>query len=224
MFNISKTTVRKLVYCTLRSLAAVLEWPFLGPQQRGEKNMPLCFSEFSEVHVIFDCKVVEVEKSHCASCRILTYSHYKATHTAEVFVGVSYAGLITFVSSAFGGRAFDKACVEKSQVLQKLTSFQDDLMVDKEFKVDEMCTKLGLDVIQPPFLSSQQQFSAADTSITLKIARAGIHVERVIQKMKVFNVLKSPVPWEMTGPLDQIFTVIGGIVDLSKSILSDERC
>lgn len=87
----------------------------------GGKNMPLCFSEFSEVHVIFDCKVVEVEKSHCASCRILTHSHYNATHRAEVFVGVSPAGLITFVSSAFGGRASDKACVEKSQVLQKLS-------------------------------------------------------------------------------------------------------
>ncbi|XP_075543585.1 uncharacterized protein LOC142578054 [Dermacentor variabilis] len=224
LFNISKATVHRLFYCTLCSLAAVLECAIpWSTTEEIQKNMPLCFSDFSEVRVILDCTEVEVEKSHCASCRILTYSPYKGTHTAKVLVGVSPAGLITFVSSAFGGRASDKACVEKSEVLQKLTSFQDDVMVDKGFNIDDICTKLGLGIIQPPFLRSQQQFSAADASKTLKIARARVHVERAIQRMKVFKVLKGPVPWEMTGAPDQIFTVIAGIVNLSTPILSDIR-
>lgn len=224
LFHICKSTVHRLFYCTLRSLAAVLEsaipWP---TTEEIKKNMPLCFSEFAEVRVVLDCTEVELEKCHCASCRILTYSHYKGMHTAKILVGVSPAGLITFISDTFGGRASDKACVEKSRVLDKLTGFQDDVMIDKGFNVDDMCAELGLGVIQPPFLRSQQQFSAQDASKTVKIARARVHVERAIQRMKVFKVLKGPVAWEMTGALDQILKVIGGIVNLSPPILSEKR-
>lgn len=116
-------------------------------------------------------------------------------HTANVLVEVFPADLITFLSNGFDGRASDKACVEKSGVLNKVNSFEDNVMVDKRFSLDAMCGKLGLSMVQPLFLCSQTQFSAEDVNRAVKIARARVHVERAIQRIKVFKVLKEPVPY-----------------------------
>ncbi|KAG0444666.1 hypothetical protein HPB47_013530 [Ixodes persulcatus] len=59
------------------------------------------------------------------------------------------------------------ACVERSLVLGRLQPFRDDVMVDKGFHVDAECNKLGLGVVQPPFLRQQQQFSVADAMKTV---------------------------------------------------------
>ncbi|KAH8032863.1 hypothetical protein HPB51_003246 [Rhipicephalus microplus] len=145
------------------------------------------------------------------------------THTAKLLVDVSPAGLITFVSCSFGGRASDRTCVEKSGVLEKLDCFEDDVMIDKGSNLGSLCENLGVGVVQPPFLRGQLQFMAKDSEKTLKIARAPVHVERAIQTIKFFKVLKEPVPWEVVGALDEIFIVIGGVVNLSSPIFSEKR-
>ncbi|KAL3216375.1 hypothetical protein MRX96_033124 [Rhipicephalus microplus] len=223
LFSVSRTTISRHFYSTLCNLATALKCAIPWPnKQEIASNLPQCFEEYKEVRVVLDCTEVAVEKSHCASCRILTYSHYKGTHTAKLLVGVSPAGLITFVSCGFGGRTSDRTCVEKSGVLEKLDSFEDDVMVDKGFNLGSLCENLGLGVVQPPFLCGQLQFTAKDSEKTLKIARARVHVVRALQRMKVFKVLKEPVPWEVVGALDEIL-VIGGIVNLSSPILSEKR-
>lgn len=73
------------------------------------------------------------------------------------------------------------------------------------------------------FLRKKAQFTAEEAHRTLNIAKARVHVERAIQRMKVFKVLKGPVQWEMVGALDQIFVVIAGIVNLSTPILCEKR-
>lgn len=183
--------------------------------------MPDCFVEFKEMRIVLDCTEVQLEICHCTTCCILTY--YKGMHTAKVLVGISPTGLLTFVSDGFGGRTSDKACVEKSGMLNKLNSFRDDIMVDKSFNLDDICGKAGTEIVQPPFLRHESQLSAEDAGKTLKIARARVHVERAIQRMKVFKVLKGPIPWELVGSLDQILVTIAGIENLSSSILSEDR-
>ncbi|KAH9369613.1 hypothetical protein HPB48_010672 [Haemaphysalis longicornis] len=138
LFGVSRKTATRHFYATLQKMAAVLEAAIPWPDKNEiSRNVPQCFTDYREVREVLDCTEVQLEKSHCASCRILTYSHYKGVHTAKVLVGVSPAGLITFISNGFGGRASDKACVEKSAVLHKLDSFEDDVMVDKGFNVDD---------------------------------------------------------------------------------------
>lgn len=56
---------------------------------------------------------VELEKCHGASCRILMYSHCKGIRTAGIPMGISLAGIITFISDIFGSRASNKARVGK---------------------------------------------------------------------------------------------------------------
>lgn len=58
----------------------------------------------------------------------------------------------------------------------------------------------------------------------LNIARARVHVERAIQLINAFKVLKEPILWEMVGALNQAFVVIAGIVNLSTPILRKRFC
>lgn len=224
LFRVSETSVHRYFYDTIRPLAAVLEAAVPWPSKTElEHNEPQCFAAYRDVRVVLDCTEVQIERSHCASCRILTYSHYKGVHTVKVLVGVSPGALITFVSDCFGGRASDKACVDESEILSKLEPFRDDVMVDKGFNIDKKCTTLGIGVVQPPFLRKQAQFSAQDAQKTVQIARARVHVERAIQRLKLFRILKGPIPWEMLAVLDEAMIIIAGIVNLSAPLLSDKR-
>ncbi|CAN7948575.1 unnamed protein product [Ixodes pacificus] len=224
LFRVSEATVHRYFYGTLPTLAAVLKsavyWPTKG---EVKENIPHCFRDYCEVRVVLDCTEVEIEKSHCLACRLFTYSYYKGRHTVKFLIGVSPAGLITFVSQGFGGRASDKACVERSLVLSRLQPFRDDVMVDKGFHVDAECSKLGLGVVQPPFLRQQQQFSVADAMKTVSVAQARVHVERAIQRIKVFKIFKGPIPWEMLQVVDHAITVVAAIVNLSAPILSENK-
>lgn len=131
--------------------------------------MPSCFEAYADLRLVLDYTEIQVNKSHCLSCRLLTYSHYKRKHTVKAMIGVSPAVLITFVSDSFGGRASDKACFEASGITGKLESLKDDIMVDKGFNVRAICDSRRLGLVQPAFLRKQEQFSATDSRGTAKI-------------------------------------------------------
>lgn len=86
-----------------------------------------------------------------------------------------------------------------SGVLKKFNSFQNDVMVDAGFNLDRLCENFGLGggaaTISP--WSGAVHGRRLGEQIFSNIARARVHAERVIQRMKVFQVLKEPVPWEM---------------------------
>lgn len=121
-------------------------------------------------------------------CKNLTWTH-KGVPTVKVLVGAPGA-LVTFLNDCFGGSASDKACGDDSNILGRLEPFKDDVMVDKGFNIDSTCASLGIGVVQPPFLRKQAQFSQEDAAKTLQVAQACVHVERAIQCLKLFRILK----------------------------------
>ncbi|XP_064460663.1 uncharacterized protein LOC135370770 [Ornithodoros turicata] len=224
LFQVSPTSVHRYFYGTLPVLSAVLKsaipWP---SKDEIVKNMPKCFEDYKRVRIVLDGTEVEVEKSTCLACRIQTYSNYKRKNTVKYMIGVSPAGLITFVSNAFGGRASDGAIVELSNVIDLLEPYDDHVMVDKGFRIDNVCSARGVSIVQPPFLRQQSQLSAGDSIRTAKIARARVHVERAIQRIKIFKLLRGPIEWEMLSVIDDIITVVAGLVNLSRPILNEDK-
>jgi hypothetical protein len=61
-------------------------------------------------------------------------------------------------------------------------------MVDKGFRINEEIEKLGLKLNIPPFANTGSQMSSADITLTEKIARHRVHVERAIARVKNFKI------------------------------------
>lgn len=51
------------------------------------------------------------------------------------------------------------------------------------------------------------------------IARARVHIERAIQRLKIFHVLKNNMPWKCLSKIDKIVYIICGIVNISQPII-----
>ena len=185
--------------------------------------MPKCFQCFRKVRVVLDCTEVSVERHSCLDCRISAYSHYHGGESVKVMIGCSPAGTITFVSDAYGGKASDKKIFNDSGLIEKLEPYVDAVMVDKGFMIDEECLFNAVELVRPPFLRNSKQLSPADAKMTRSIAHARVHVERVIQRVKQFSVLKNKLPWSMLPYVDHIFTVVCALTNLSPPILAGDK-
>ncbi|XP_067127736.1 uncharacterized protein [Centruroides vittatus] len=224
LFQISMTTCRRIFFNIIAYLSQVLGAAIVWPSKEEiMKNLPLCFQKYSKVRVILDCTEVLVEKPKCISCRILTYSHYYGKHTVKVLVGIAPSGLITYLSKAYGGRASDKAIFEESNLLNLLDPYADQVMTDKGFHIEDACSARAIGLVRPPFVRKQNQLSKHDALETAEIAKARVHVERAIQRMKLFAILKQKLDWTLLPHIDKILTIICGVVNLSRPILGDDK-
>lgn len=224
LFQCSVISVHRYFVRTLPLVSAVLEpaiqWP---SKEEVLNNMPVHFKRYTRVRGVADCSEIPVERSGCVTCRLLTYSQYKSTYTIKFLVCVSPGGTITFTSKAFGGCASDKAITAQSRLLEKFDSFTDDIMVDRGFFIDDMCTSRAIGIVRPPFAGRASQFHSSEAMKTVEIARARVHVERAIQRIKAFKFFRSTIMWEMLQHVDHLFAVACGITNLCAPILADDK-
>nr|CAI5850429.1 unnamed protein product [Callosobruchus analis] len=185
--------------------------------------MPLYFKNFRSVRVILDCFEIPLEKPKCLCCRIRTYSHYKGRQATKIMTGVSPAVIITFLSKAFGGRSSDKVIFLQSKLISKLQPKRDYVMIDKGFLIDNICSKIFIKIIQPYFLQSKKQFSEAESRMNSSISKARVHIERVNQRIKGFNILNSPLPISLVPDIDNILIVICAMVNLQNPVLAIDK-
>ncbi|KAL7287209.1 hypothetical protein TKK_0018640 [Trichogramma kaykai] len=116
----------------------------------------------------------------------------------DINLRVSPAGLITFVSDAYGGRASDTAIFSQRKLVNMLEP--DDGIMKK-----------------------RRQFPEDLPINTSKIACARIHVERINQRLKVWSMISSKMPVNVLGIADEIFTVLCATVNMTNPILSDDK-
>lgn len=96
-------------------------------------------------------------------------------------------------------------------------------MVDKGFLIENECRDRGINVIRLPFLKDKKQVSPEDAFKTAQTAAARVHVERAIQRLKVFKILKTDLSYEMLPYCGSIMTTIAGSSNQSSPILAPER-
>lgn len=224
LFNISGQLCKTYFFDMLTVLSKVLKHCIYFPtSEEISKNIPESFKCFAGCRVILDCIEITIQKPSCLCCRIKFYSQYKRNPTVKFMTGVSPAGTITFISNAYGGRASDKLIFEESNIINLLDANKDSIMVDKGFLIDDICAMFKINLIRPPFLRNKKQLSAEEALINQQIASARVHIERSNQRLKIFNILNGKLQWSLVPKIDEIFTIICGITNLSPSILSDDR-
>lgn len=224
LFCISGKTVSNYFGYTIQILRRVLS-PFVYWPSKDEilKNIPLCFRDkFPNVTIVLDCTEIAVATPKCLNCRISCYSNYKGRRTIKFLIGVTPAGLISFISNAYTGKSSDKFIFNQEELIKRLEAHRDEVMVDKGISIQNECLANHIKLHIPPFMRNER-LTADEASRNEAIARARIHVERVIQRMKIFNILTECISPSTLGHIDDITTTICAIVNLSPPVLADNK-
>ena len=189
-------------------------WP---DREDVQRYYPQCFQKYKNVIGIIDCTEGILEKPSVAKAQSQTYSTYKSRNTWKKLICITPAGTISFISKCYGGCASDRFITEDCDILDKL-QYGDNLMADKGFKISDLLISKGSQLIIPPFLKEKQRFSKKNSKKTFDIAKARIHVERAIARIKDFRILSGAFPVTMRTHLT-FFLICAAITNLTPPLV-----
>ncbi|XP_066596900.1 uncharacterized protein [Prorops nasuta] len=223
LFDVNSQTCANYFRNMCPILAEVLKVMIPFPDQELiRNNLPMSFKNFKHTRIIMDCAEIPIEQSKCLKCRVLTYSQYKKTYTVKFNIGITPSGLITEISVPYGGRATDKHIVNDSSILFKMDC-KDGIMVDKGYRIENECMNLYLDLIRPPFLQKQKQMSQEDCIQNAEIARARVHVEPVIQRLRQYEFLRGPISWTLMPYVEDILIIVCSLTNLGPPVINIDK-
>ena len=139
------------------------------------------------LRVIIDCTEL-LETSTQPSAQKITWSDCKSHNTFRRLVGISPSGAFTFVSKLWSGGVSDRNITQKSGLIDMLEPL-DDVMADRGFNIRDMLTKKRATLNIPPFAKGKS-LSTMGCTKTRRIAALGIHMERAIERLKCFQILR----------------------------------
>ena len=114
--------------------------------------------------------------------RAEVYSNYKKHSTVKVFIVCSPRGAVTYLSTAWGGRASDVEMVRASDFISpKYHQPRDQLLADRGFPlVEEFVVSCGAELLIPSFTKGKKQLSPKEVEVSRSISTVRIHIERVV--------------------------------------------
>lgn len=223
LFSVSRMTAARHFNSVLRTLAAATQkWIFVPPRHIIRSLMPNCFKvHYPNCTMIIDCTEVPTEQPASVAQQRALYSNYKGGYTLKFLVAITPNGAVCFHSKAYGGRCSDAFITVHSDFLKEVEP-GDMIMADKGFPgITTDLGKAGAVLVMPPFLRGQGQFLEADVQQTYNIARVRIHVERMIQRIKMYNVLNTRVPIELIPAMSDVFHVCCVLANMQPPIIKE---
>ena len=82
------------------------------------------------------------------------------------------------------------------------------MLAEGGFTISNDLAPFGVTLNFPAFLSGREQFATSEVIESQKIASVRIHVERAIQRVKHFRVLRNEISLSPHGSINQIWTII----------------
>ncbi|XP_046976563.1 uncharacterized protein LOC124542681 isoform X1 [Vanessa cardui] len=213
----------KIFLKNVPTLASVLR-PFIVKinKESNIKTLPMAFRhKYYNVSCIIDCLEIEVQKPSKSVNQALTWSDYKKTNIIKYLISCTPNGLVNYVSPGFGGRTTDTCLVESCDFVHTLEKGMC-IMADRGFKhVEQFLLKSGVQLVRPPSVQSGVKLSKLEAKLTKQIASLRIHVERVIRRLREFNMLKpyACVNINFLKILDDIVTIACALINLQDSLI-----
>ncbi|XP_075530145.1 uncharacterized protein LOC142563477 [Dermacentor variabilis] len=225
LFSVSGRTASRHFHSILRTLStATQKWIYRPPLHVIMSTIPNCFKiHYPGCTMIIDCTEVRTEKPSTVQQQRVVYSNYKGGYTLKFLVGIAPCGAVCFRSKAYEGRCSDAFITVDSGFLD-LVQPGDIIMADKGFPgiksgVEEAHARKGAAQEQ----QAHGQFTDSEILETYNIAQVRIHVERIIQRIKTYNILNSRVTTEMIAKMSDVFHVCCVSTNLQSPIIDEER-
>ena len=146
------------------------------------------------------------------------YSSYKNHHTYKCLVAVAPNGSIVYMSDLYEGAISDRAIVEKCGFLNYIKP-GDLVLADRGFTITDLLLVKHATLNIPPFLGQRSKFTAQEELKTRRIAKARIHVERVIERIKKFKLLSGNIPLSLSPVTNQMVFVAGCLVNFQEPLV-----
>jgi hypothetical protein len=145
----------------------------------------------------------------------------KHRDTVKFLVGLSPNLTVNFVLHAFGGRALDQHITLSSQEFMGKLQPGSQIMADKGFNIGTDVQKLGVQLIIPDFKQrGRSQMTPEEVVRSEAISSARIHIERIIQRIRTFHVLKHIVKIAQQDIVDQMFTTCTYLTNFQMPIIN----
>ena len=219
-FDVSRSHVSKLFVTYIHILDEITkpirQWPdtdvirkYLPPSVR---------KDFPKTTIIIDCAEFFIKKPRNATAQSQTYSQYKTHNTYKALFGIHAGGAFTFASDLWTGNVSDRFITENSGFMDHI-QYGDQVMADRGFTIRDLLADHGATLVIPPFTRRCQWgkgkwLTNAEQQKTRLIAKHRIHVERAIQRLKLFRLLTSEVPSSMADIMDAGVRVASSLCNL----------
>lgn len=219
-FNVCPTQISKVLSQCIPVLAMRLRFLIKWPSKETVlKNMPKSFRRnYRKCRVIIDCSEIFIQRPSNLDARARTWSNYKHHNTLKFLVGITPYGAISFLSKCWGGRVSDKELTQQSGFYNKL-DYGDLVLADRGFLISEELAICGASLAIPPFSRGKKQFSQREVEMARRLSRSRIHVERAIERIKNFQILKHTLPISLIKFADDILEICGALTNLMPKLV-----
>ncbi|XP_057296043.1 uncharacterized protein LOC130624957 [Hydractinia symbiolongicarpus] len=221
-FGISPSTCSTVFVTWIRIISRVLGDALVVwlPREAIRDNLPKTFAKagYSKCRVIIDCAEVFIDRPKSLTNQASTWSDYKHHNTLKFLVGISPSGHITFLSDCYGGRASDKFITNDSGFYDLLER-DDEVMADRGFQIREELMLRFCKLVVPPGARVKSQMTSAECKKTKDVANLRIHVERAINRIKFYRILKGVLPVTMLQHADHIVKCCAALCNLKPVLI-----
>jgi hypothetical protein len=177
------------------------------PQNQVHFFAPSDFArKFASTRVIIDATEVPVEKPSNPKAQRATFSQYKNTNTVKALVGCTPGGMVSYVSTVYGGSASDRQIVERSN-LTDMCQEGDSIMADKGFNVQDLFAPSDVQINIPAFFSKKNRMSSTQVLKDRQVSSKRVHIERLIGMGKTYKILVNTLTASETVLSDHIISV-----------------
>ncbi|CAN7975172.1 unnamed protein product [Ixodes persulcatus] len=221
LISVHKTTASRTFKALLNILSVRLERRvFVPARDIIKESLPPAFkTHYPGCTLIIGCTEIRTETPSDPEQQHYMYSSYNSDYTIKLLIGIIPNGMISFVSKIYGGRHSDSHIRVNSGFLS-LVQPGDVVLSDKGFpSIRTSMAEKGAVLVMPPFSLGGQQLSQEDMDNTFHIAQVRIHVERVIQRLKNFHILKHRVTLTLIPQMDQVVQVCSALVNMQAPII-----
>ncbi|XP_065680533.1 uncharacterized protein LOC105848925 [Hydra vulgaris] len=198
-FGISKSLCSNTFTAFIRIIANILGQAIIVwlPSEVIKKNLPQSFvkAKHHKCRVILDCFEIFIE---------LLKSLYNQAVTCTKWI--------------HNGRASDKFITSDSGFYDLLEK-DDEVMADRGFQIREELLFRYCSLSVPPGARVKSQMTASECKKTTDVANLRIHIERAINRIKTFRILKNVLPISMLHHMDDIILSCAALCNLKPALI-----